>query len=85
MTEGNYRIMLVAAEKNNTSLYKYMLNTDGTIYEAMDGFDDAGSPKTASAFLEEKVEEMLNSGKYAKSDFIIVKQFDYEVETNIYT
>lgn len=86
MKEGNYRIMLVVVEKeNNSSLYKWLLNADGTIYEATeDTYDALGNKLTARQVLEKKVEEMLNDGKYAKSDFIIVKNFEYDVETNIY-
>ena len=86
MKESGFKIMLVAVEKDkSTSLYRYLLNEDGTVYEAVDGIDEAtGGNKAASAFLEEKVEEMLNTGKYAKSDFIIVKDFEYAIETDIY-
>ena len=84
MTESGYRIMLIALEKeNNGSLYKYLLNADGTIYEAKDTFDETGVSKLAEKVLEEKVEEMLNTGKYAKSDFIVIKDFDYKIETDI--
>lgn len=86
MKESGFKIMLAVNKKDSsTSMYKYLLNEDGSVYEAVDGTDEAtGGNKAASAFLEEKVEEMLNTGKYAKSDFIIIKDFEYAIETDIY-
>lgn len=68
-----YRIMIVAAKKdNNASLYRYLLNSDGNIYET----------ETKEA-LDTKVEKMLNEDGYSKSDFIIVEELEYNVFADI--
>ncbi len=77
ITSTNYRIMLVVSSKDDYgSLYKYLTytDTDGNIvpYETSDLSE-----------LDAKVETMLN-GDYKKSDFIIVKAYDYDVLADIY-
>lgn len=73
-----YRIMLVKSKKDNyASLYQYLTTTiDGVVSPA------EFATKTA---LDEKVEEMLNTDGYAKSDFIIVQVIDYTVDATSYS
>lgn len=66
-----YRIML---QKNGRSVYSFMMNDDGTPVEI----------ETIEA-LDEKVEDMLNNGGYAKSDFVVVKVIDYVIDAKDYS
>ncbi len=73
-----YRIMLVKSKKDNyASLYQYLTTT----------VDNVVSPAefATKAALDEKVEEMLNTDGYAKSDFIIVQVIDYTIDANSYS
>lgn len=73
-----YRIMLTASKKDNyASLYQFMTTTvDGHIRPVE--YD-------TKADLDTKIEDMLNSGNYSKSDFIIVEVVDYTIEATDYT
>lgn len=71
-----YRILLVVSERDLETLYKYLTVTDEagvkSIYEA-----------ETLAELDIKVEDMLNNGGYAKSDFVIISTVDYSVKADI--
>ena len=67
-----YRIMVVAAKKDkNNSLYKYLLDGDKP-YEAIT-LDE----------IDAKIEKMLNVEGYAKSDFIVVNELEFNVFANV--
>lgn len=72
MSDTRYRIMVVAAKKDaNKSLYKYLLQGDH-IYEAVT-LDE----------IDAKIEKMLNIEGYAKSDFIVVNELEFNVFANV--
>lgn len=66
-----YRIMV---RKGESIYYSFMTADDGTFVEI----------ETKEA-LDTKVEEMLNDGGYAKSDFVVVKVIDYTVDAKEYS
>lgn len=86
-----YRIMLVAAKKeDNMSLYRYLLKGDGSIFEIKPEDYRTTEEQTeeeliikAKEALDEKVENMLNKEGYAKGDFIIIDEFEYNVFADI--
>lgn len=78
MAESNYKILVVASKKSdNNSLYKYL-----TVKDSETGITKPVEFTTYKE-LDTYVENMLNDGGYAKSDFIIVKDIDYKVNANI--
>ena len=73
-----YRIMLMKSKKDNyASLYQFMTTTTEGVNKPLELEDNAA--------LDAKVEDMLNNGGYAKSDFIIVQVVDYDVEVSNYS
>ncbi len=73
-----YRIMLMKSKKDNySSLYQFMTTTTEGVTKPLELEDNAA--------LDAKVEDMLNNGGYAKSDFIIVQVVDYDVEASNYS
>lgn len=72
-----YRIMMAQTKKDNYgSLYKFMVSTT-------DGNAEPIEFESKEA-LDKKVEDMLNNKGYAKDDFIVVEQLDYDVDAKIY-
>ncbi len=73
-----YRIMIVKSEKDKyASLYQYLTTTvDGVVSPAEFATKEA---------LDAKVEEMLNTGGYAKKDFIVVQVIDYTIDAGSYS
>ena len=74
-----YRIMLIKSKRDNfTSLYQWLTETD----------EESGEVRPIEFADEEaldaKVEDMLNNGGYAKSDFIVVKLIDYTIDAMDY-
>ena len=78
-----YRIMIVKSKRDNyASLYQYLTTavTD----------EETGEEQTIIAefadetALDEQVEKMLNEDGFAKADFIIVKQIDYQIDAKDY-
>ena len=70
-----YRIMLIKSKRDNfASLYQWLTETNEESGEVspVEFADEAA--------LDEKVEDMLNNGGYAKSDFIVVKLIDYTID-----
>lgn len=70
-----YRIMLTKSKRDNfASLYQWLTDTD----------EESGEVRPIEFADEEaldaKVEDMLNNGGYAKSDFIVVKLIDYTID-----
>lgn len=78
-----YYIMKVTSKRDNyASLYQFMTNTTtdaggSTITELYEIEDKAA--------LDKKVERMLNTEGYAKSDFIVVQLIDYTIDAKDYT
>lgn len=78
-----YRIMIVKSKRGGySSLYQYLTTavTDVETGEeriVIAEFSDA-------AELDEQVERMLNEEGYAKADFIIVKQINYQIDARDY-
>ena len=74
-----YRIMLVRSKRDNfASLYQWLTETDAESGAAVPVEVDG------EAELDAKVEDMLNNGGYAKSDFIVVKLIDYTIDAMDY-
>ena len=74
-----YRIMLIKSKRDNfASLYQWLTETNEESGEVspVEFVDEAA--------LDEKVEDMLNNGGYAKSDFIVVKLIDYTIDAMDY-
>ena len=72
MSDTKYRIMIVAAKKdNNKSLYKYLLDGD-KIYEAA-SLDE----------IDAKIEKMLNEEGYAKNNLIVINELEFNVFANV--
>ena len=72
-----YRIMLVKSRKDgDQSLYQFLTSSMYGVTKAID-------IETKEA-LDERVEYMLNNG-YAKSDFIIVRVIDFELNAGPYS
>ena len=74
-----YRIMLIKSKRDNfASLYQWLTETD----------EESGEVRPIEFADEEaldaKVEDMLNNGGYAKSDFIVVKLIDYTIDAMDY-
>ena len=74
-----YRIMLIKSKRDNfASLYQWLTVTD----------EESGEVRPIEFADEEaldaKVEDMLNNGDYAKSDFIVVKLIDYTIDAMDY-
>ena len=74
-----YRIMLIKSKRDNfASLYQWLTETD----------EESGEVRPIEFADEEaldaKVEDMLNNGDYAKSDFIVVKLIDYTIDAMDY-
>ena len=74
-----YRIMLIKSKRDNfASLYQWLTDTD----------EESGEVRPIEFADEEaldaKVEDMLNNGGYAKSDFIVVKLIDYTIDAMDY-
>ena len=74
-----YRIMLVRSKRDNfASLYQWLTEADA----------ESGATVPVEfeneAELDAKVEDMLNNGGYAKSDFIVVKLIDYTIDAMDY-
>ena len=71
-----YRILLVASDRDLDTLYKYLTVTDEegneSIYQA-----------ETLAELDIKVEDMLNNGGYAKSDFQVVSTTSYQIRASL--
>lgn len=73
-----YRIMVVKSERENYgSLHQYLTTTIDGVTKPME-FADAES-------LDKQVEKMLRDDGYSKSDFIVVKVVDYEIDALGYT
>ena len=73
-----YRIMLVRSKRDNfASLYQWLTETDAESGAVPVEFE-------SEAELDAKVEDMLNNGGYAKSDFIVVKLIDYTIDAMDY-
>ena len=73
-----YRIMLAKKKASNYgSLYQFMTTTiDSVVYPyELDTKDE----------LDAKIEDMLESGDYSKSDFIVVEVIDYTIDATDYT
>lgn len=74
-----YRIMLVKSKRDNfASLYQWLTETDAESGAAVPVEFEGESE------LDAKVEDMLNNGGYAKSDFIVVKLIDYTIDAMDY-
>ena len=72
-----YRIMLVKAQRDKyETLYQYLTTT-------VDGVTKPFEFATRED-LDLKVEQMLNTDGYAKSDFIIVQPVDYAIDARDY-
>ena len=71
-----YRILLVVSERNLETLYKYLTVIDET------GAESVYEVETL-ADLDIKVEDMLNNGGYAKSDFVIISTVNYNIKADI--
>ena len=74
-----YRIMLIKSKRDNfASLYQWLTETD----------EESGEVRPIEFADEEaldaKVEDMLNNGDHAKSDFIVVKLIDYTIDAMDY-
>lgn len=74
-----YRIMLIKSKRDNfASLYQWLTEAD----------EESGEVRPIEFADEEaldaKVEDMLNNGDYAKSDFIVVKLIDYTIDAMDY-
>ena len=79
-----YRIMIVKSKRDNyASLYQYLTTTVTD--------EETGEEQTVivefsdEAALDEQVEKMLNEDGFAKADFIIVKQVDYQIDARDYS
>lgn len=74
-----YRIMLVKSKRDKfASLYQWLTEAD-------EESGEVGPVEFADKeALDEKVEDMLNNGGYAKSDFIVVKLIDYTIDAMDY-
>lgn len=72
-----YKIMTVKSRREGQEpFYQFMTTTvDGETFPL-----DLPDKKS----MDEKVERMLNDEGYAKSDFIIVKVVDYEIDAKNY-
>ena len=73
-----YRIMLLKSKREKfASLYQWLTQTgdDGEIFPVELETEDE---------LDAKIEEMLNNGGYAKSDFIVVKLINYTIDAMDY-
>lgn len=66
-----YRIMV---RKGESAYYSFMTAENGEVVEI--------ETKTE---LDEKVEDMLNNGGYAKSDFVVVNVIDYTIDAKEYS
>lgn len=73
-----YKIMFVRKEGNNKLENMYQFLTVKDAYGNTVAYDAPDLPA-----LDAKVEEMLN-GAYAKKDFIIVQEKDYNIDAKIY-
>ena len=78
-----YRIMIVKSHRDNyKSLYSWMTesrtSSNGEIKQLPVEFETEEE-------IDAKVEDMLNNGGYAKSDFIVVKYIDYTIYSHDYT
>ena len=72
MSDTKYRIMVVAAKKdNNKSLYKYLLDGE-KIYEA-----------TTLDEIDAKIEKMLNEEGYAKNNLVVINELEFNVFANV--
>lgn len=74
-----YRIMLIKSKRDNfASLYQWLTDTN----------EESGEVRPIEFADEEaldaKVDDMLNNGGYAKSDFIVVKLIDYKIDAMDY-
>ena len=72
-----YRIMLVKSKRDNfASLYQWLTETgdEGVVPVEFETEDE----------LDAKVEDMLDNGGYAKSDFIAVKLVNYTIDAMDY-
>lgn len=70
--------MVVKSERENYgSLHQYLTTTIDGVTKPME-FSDAES-------LDKYVEKMLRDDGYSKSDFIVVKVVDYEIDALGYT
>jgi len=73
-----YRIMLVKSKRDKfASLYQWMTETSDDGEVAIVEFETEDE-------LDAKVENMLNDGGYAKSDFIVVKLVNYTIDAMDY-
>lgn len=79
-----YRIMIVKSKRDNyASLYQYLTTT------VID--EETGEEEVVPVELEDEtaldaqVEKMLNEDGFAKADFIIVKQVDYQIDARDYS
>lgn len=78
-----YRIMIVKSKRDNyASLYQYLT---ATVTDEETGEEQTAIAEFADeAALDEQVEKMLNEDGFAKTDFIIVKYIDYQIDASGY-
>lgn len=78
-----YRIMIVKSKRDNyASLYQYLTTT---VTDEETGEEQPIIAEFADeTALDEQVEKMLNKDGFAKTDFIIVKHIDYQIDASGY-
>lgn len=73
-----YRIMIARSKRSNyETMYQFVTTTT-------DGVTTPLEIPTKEA-LDARIEDMLNTGEYSKSDFIIVEVIDYSIDAKNYS